>query len=91
MTANKGLCAIHAKESSDLGHNTLKVEGGKIEIRKKFYDDASVVISDLQDLIFYVKLSEDEYDQIKNINNIIFRTQNMTLILDDKCKSVVLN
>ena len=58
--------------------------------KEKIFDDASVCISDVQDLIFYIKLSEDEYDEIKNITNIVFRIQDMILVLDSKCKGTVL-
>lgn len=78
------------KYNYELKLDTLIIEGGKKEIRKKIFDDASVCISDVQDLIFYIKLSEDEYDEIKNITNIVFRIQDMILVLDSKCKGTVL-
>lgn len=78
------------KYNYELKLDTLIIEGGKNEIRKEIYDDASVVISDLQDLIFYIRLSENEYDELKNVTNIQFRIQDMTLVLDAECKSAVL-
>lgn len=73
----------------ELKLDTLIIEGGNIIFRKKIYDDASVKIGNVQDLLFYITLNENEYNGIIDINKLLFRIDDMTLELNSDCKNKV--
>lgn len=59
------------------------------EIKKKIDDDASVVISNTQDLLFYVTLAENEYQEIINSSTFSFKIHDMVLRVDPDCRKLI--